>query len=211
MFGQWLDKILNGCSNIYRWEGRQRLMKKNDSEHSFGVALIAEGLSRIEREKFNNEVDELKVLRASLLHDCAEVCMGDIISTVKKQTPAMRKALEEVELKLYKEKLEPLIPESWRPDYERFVLNPKENKTTIEGRIVAVADNIDALNECIQEVKLGNSTFKPYLENIVDAILDIELESGKYFIKNCLEDFGLPISEYGERAVKLVNEKKKES
>lgn len=208
MFGQWLDKILNGCSNIYRWEGRQRLIKKNDSEHSFGVALIAEGLTRLEKEKFNNEVDELKVLRAALLHDCSEVCLGDIISTVKKKTPAMSKALEEVEYKLYKEKLEPLIPESWRPDYERFVLNPKEGKLTIEGKIVAVADNIDALNECIQEVKLGNVTFKPYLEDITNDILDIDLESGRYFIKNCLEDFGLPITMYGERAVKLYSEKK---
>lgn len=207
MFGQWLDTILNGSSNIYRWEGRQRLIKKNDSEHSFGVAVIADGLTRLEMYKFNNQVNALEVLRAALLHDGTEVCMGDIISTVKKQTPTMKKAIEEVEYILYKEKLEPIIPEEWRTDYKKYLLNPKENKETIEGRIVAVADNIDALNECIQEIKLGNSTFKPYLESIANAILDIDLDSGRYFIKNCLQDFGLPLNEYGPRVVEFIKTK----
>ena len=69
MFGHWLDTILNGSSNVYRWEGRQRLIRKNDSEHSYGVAVIAEGLTRLEIEKFNNVVDPLLVLRKCLFHD----------------------------------------------------------------------------------------------------------------------------------------------
>ena len=204
MFGNWLNTLLNGCANIYRWEGRRRLIMRNDSEHSFGVAVVADCLCRIEIELFNNKVDELKVLRTSLLHDGNEVCMGDIISTVKKQTPAMKKALEEVEFKLYEEKLEPIIPKSWRNDFKGYLLNPKENKETIEGKIVAAADNIDALNECIQEVRLGNRTFEPYLMDISNEILDIDLESARYFMKNCLLDFGLPMDSYGERVTKFL-------
>lgn len=177
----------------------------NDSEHSFNVALISEGLARLEKEKFGNEVCELKVLRKALFHDIAEVSTGDILSGVKKKTLAMRKAVEEVEVELYKEELEPLIPENWRIDYEDYILNPKENKETIEGRIIAVADNIDALNECIQEVLLGNKTLIPQLKEIANAILDTELQSGKYFIKHSLQDFGLPIEMYGERVANFVN------
>ena len=205
MFGQWLDRVLNGCSNIYRWEGKQKLIRKNDSEHTFGVSVIADGLARLEQEKFGNIVDVTSVLRKSIFHDVLEIETGDIISGVKKQTPAMKKALDEVELKLYKENLEPIIPKNWRNDYSGYLLNPKDNKKTIEGKIVAVADNIDALNECIQEVKLGNSTFKPYLEEIANAILDIDLDSGRYFIKYSLQDFGLPVDMYGKRVIDFIN------
>lgn len=204
MFGLWLDKVLNGCSNIYRWEGRQKLIRKNDSEHSFGVALIADGLARWEIDKFGNDVKVDLVLRKCIFHDVVECVSGDILSSVKKQTPAMKKALEEVEYILYKQNLEPLIPEAWRKDYEGYLLNPKDNKETIEGRIVAVADSIDALNECIQEVRLGNNTFKPYLEDIANAILDIDLESGHYFLKNSLVDFGLPLDFYGSRVKAFI-------
>lgn len=154
MYGQWINRVINGLRNINRWEGKQKIIKVNDAEHSFNVALIAEGLARLEIEKFGNEVCELKVLRKALFHDIAEVSTGDIISGVKKKTPAIKKALEEVETQLYEEELEPLIPEKWRAEYRDYILNPKENKETIEGKIISVADNIDALNECIQEVYL---------------------------------------------------------
>lgn len=52
---------------------------------------------------------------------------------------------------------------------------------------------------------MGNSTFKPYLEEIANAILDIDLESGRYFIKYALQDFGIPLEAYGERVVEFVN------
>ena len=32
-------------------------------------------------------------------------------------------------------------------------------------------------------------------------MLDIDLDSGKYFVKYCLEDFGLPIDMHGERII----------
>lgn len=205
MFGKWLNTVLNGLKNIHRWEGKQKIGIYDDSSHSFNVALISEGLARIEKEKFNNEVDELLVLRKALFHDVNEVCTGDIISTVKKKTPAMKKALEEVEYKLYKESMEPIIPEEWRNDYENYLLNPKDGYNTIEGRIIGVADNIDALNEAIQEVKLGNKTFIPKLEEIANSILDIDLDSGKHFIKYSLQEFELPMDMYGERVLDFLN------
>ena len=145
------------------------------------------------------------MLQRALMHDTSEILIGDIKSGVKKKTVAMKNALEEIEQQLYEEELEPMIPESWREEYKSYILDPKQGKKTIEGKIIAVADNIDALNEVIQEVKLGNNTFKPYLEIIANDILNIDLDSGRHFIKYCLEDFELPIEMYGERVVNFIN------
>lgn len=205
MYGKWLNNTIVGLSNIRRWEGRQKHISVSDSSHSFNVALISEGLTRIEQEVFGNEIDALEVIRRALFHDVSEILVGDIWSGVKKKNPEMRKMLEQIEHQLYTEELEPLLPESFRADYRSYILDPKQGKSTREGRIVAVADNIDALNEAIEEVKLKNDYFKPYLEVIANDILDIDLDSGKYFIKHYLEGFGLPVEMYGERVVNFVN------
>ena len=205
MYGKWLNSTINGMRNIRRWEGKQKILMVNDSEHSFNVALISEALCRIEIEVYGQEIQVLEVIKRALMHDISEILVGDIKSGVKKKTAAMKNALEEIEHQLYEEELEPMIPESWRRDYKSYILVPKQGKKTIEGKIIAVADNIDALNEVIQEVKLGNNTFKPYLEIIANDILNIDLDAGKHFIKYCLADFELPIEMYGEKVVEFIS------
>lgn len=204
MFGHWLNKVINGASCINRWQGRRKLIQRNDAEHMWSVSIIAEGLARIEKEKFGNDVDIALLLKKAIFHDCLEVETGDIASGVKRKTKEMKEAIDGVEMAYYKEDLEKLIPAKWREDYSNLLLNPKDNLQTIEGKIIAVADNIDALIECIQEVKLGNITFKPYLREIAKSILDIDLESGKYFLKYSLIDFDLPLNEYGEEIKRFV-------
>ena len=209
MFGEWLSRMLVSVPTINRWQGEVMIRDANpDSTHMWAVAVIAEGLSRIEEEKFGNKVDIALLLRKCIFHDCLESFTGDIRSDVKKKSDDMKRVLEEVEEIIYKEKVESLIPESWRSDYKNYLLNPKDNKQTLEGKILAVADNIAALNECILEVKLGNNTFLPYLEVIANDILDVELESGKYFIKNCLVDLGLPKEQYGARVIEFLSKDK---
>lgn len=205
MFGHWINKVINGASNIYRWQGKEKIKQRNDAEHMWSVAIIAEGLARIEKDNFNNDVNVEEVLKKAIFHDCLETETGDISSGVKRKTESMKKALEEVEKIYYEENLCKLIPKKWRDDYSGYLLNPKDNLKTIEGKIIAVADSIDALNECIKEVKLGNNSFKPYLETITKDILSINLDSGKYFIKYCLIDFDLPISEYGQEVRRFIN------
>ena len=204
MFGHWLNKVINGASCINRWQGRRKLIQRNDAEHMWSVAVIAEGLARVEEEKFGNKVDVALLLRKAIFHDCLEVETGDINSGVKRKTKEMKEAIDGVEIAYYKDDLEKLIPNKWRNDYKGYLLNPKDNNKTLEGKIIAVADNIDALNECIQEVKIGNATFKPYLREIAKAILDIDLDSGKYFLKYSLLDFDLPLNEYGEEIKRFV-------
>lgn len=210
MFGHWLDKILKGAANIQRWQGRVTICKNNDSGHMWAVSVIADGLARWEMEKFNNTVNVELLLKKCIFHDCLEVETGDILSGVKRKTKAMSDAIENVEEILYEERIKDIIPPTWREEYKGYLLDPKDGKKTIEGKIVALADNISALYECIQEVKLGNKSFEPYLSEIARDILSIDLESGKYFIKHALCDFGLPIEAYGEEVVEFVNSYDKE-
>ena len=206
MFGSWLNKTLNGIPKIYRWQGKTLIAnpRRNDAEHMWSVAIIAEGLARIEEEKFGNKVDMALLLQKAIFHDCIEVETGDIPSGVKRRTKTMIKGIEDVEKDYFEHGLKPLIPHKWRPDYENFLLNPKDDKKTLEGKILAVADNIDALNECIQEVRFGNPIFKTYLAEITNAILDLDVNCGNYFIKYCLIDFDLPNYEYGERVRNFI-------
>lgn len=208
MFGHWLNRILNGAPNINRWQGRVTLCNNTDSSHMWAVAVIADGLARWEMEKFNNKVDVELLLKKCIFHDCLEVETGDILSGVKRKTKAMSDAIENVEEILYKERLEKYIPASWQEEYKGYLLDPKDGKKTIEGKILAAADSISALNECIQEVKLGNKTFKPYLSEVAKDILDIDLDSAKHFIKYSLQDFGLPIEYYGDDIVNFIKSNK---
>lgn len=206
MFGHWLNRILNGAPTIRRWQGKITVCNHNtDSSHMWAVSVIADGLARWEIEKFGNSVDVAFLLKKCIFHDCLEVETGDILSGVKRKTKEMSEAIENVEEILYKERLENLIPPTWQEEYKGYLLNPKDNRKTIEGKILAVADNISALNECIQEVKLGNLSFKPALQEILKDIMDIDLNSGKYFLKYALADLGLPLEFYDEELIKIIN------
>lgn len=57
----------------------------------------------------------------------------------------------------------------------------------------------------LKTIKKGNTDFKPYLSEIANDILKINLEPGKYFLRYALIDFGLPLEEYGINIVKFVN------
>lgn len=209
MFGSWLNKIINGATKINRWQGKTRLIESNDAEHMWSVAVISEGLARIQEERFGQKVDVALLLRKAIFHDCIEVETGDIPSDVKKKTPAMKKALEEVERICFEEEMKKLIPKTWRKDYKQYILNPKDNANgkgfeTIEGKILAAADSIDALNEVVKEVKLGNRAFEIYLPLLVDSLIELDLECSNYFLKYSLVDFELPLIKYGSNLVEFV-------
>lgn len=75
MYGKWLNSTINGMRNIRRWEGKQKILMVNDSEHSYNVTIVSEALCRVEMEVFKNEVDVLEVLRRALFHDTLDNVM----------------------------------------------------------------------------------------------------------------------------------------
>ena len=201
-FGQMLNEIRR-CKNIVRWPNEHRLIKSNDKEHMYDTEVIMLGLARWERDKFKNKIDFEKIAHLGVLHDVIEAYTGDFLSGIKKYSADMKRAVREVEEGVYKDKLEGLIPKSWREDYRQYILNPKA--MGLEGQILAGADLISALFECIDELQLGNKRFKTKLLEVAHSLTEIDIQSVKYFLKYSLKDLGLPLDEYGLELNNYIN------
>lgn len=204
-YGLFLEKTLNGMPEVYRWQGRRVLKRRNDLEHTAGVAIFAEVLWQIQKGVYGEEVDKGELLTNCLYHDLPEVYSTDIPSGIKKSSSLMKEAIKEVENNSFQNEIAPMLPADLRGEYKQYILNPKQNKKTTLGKILAVADGLDALNEAIQEVVYGNKKFEPYVITIAEDILDIDVECGKYFMKYLLKDFGgIPIEMYGEKVYQFI-------
>ncbi len=171
-------------NNIGRWANEFLHQRSSVAEHSFSVAQIAQLLGVLEENK-GLEINWQKLYRKALNHDIPEAVMGDVISTTKNSNADVKKALSKVEETLVEENILNYIEEPYKSIYKEIIFDGKDN--TIEGKILSAADNIDALIECIQEVKLCNKV--PFLEKygyILEKIKSINLYSSSYFIENIL-------------------------
>ncbi len=171
-------------NNIGRWANEFLHQRSSVAEHSFSVAQIAQLLGIIE-ENHGTAINWQKLYRKALNHDIPESVMGDVISTTKNSTEEVKKALSIVEETLVDENILRDIEEPFKSIYKEIIFDGKD-KTT-EGKILSAADNIDALIECIQEVKLCNHV--PFLEKycyILGKIKKIDLYSSAYFVDKIL-------------------------
>ena len=182
-----LGKIITTArklNNIGRWANEFLHQRSSVAEHSFSVAQIAQLLGVLE-EQNGSEINWQKLYRKALNHDIPEAVMGDVISTTKNSNAEVKKALSLVEETLVEENLLAFINEPFRAIYRDIIFDGKDE--TIEGLILSAADNIDALIECIQEIKLCNK--EPFLEkygHILAKIKSINLYSVAYFVDNIL-------------------------
>ncbi len=179
---------------IQRYQNKYCFKKRSVAEHMWSVAKIAEGLAIWESKKFKNDVDMAKVLEKAINHDIIEQSTGDILGPTKKRTMAMKEAIEEIEELAFSEEIEQELPKSWRNQFRSYILDPKTKD--IEGQIIRAADIIDTMIESIEEIKLGNQVFKRVLIESSIALIRVDLDSVRYFIKYALLDFNMDIEEY---------------
>lgn len=192
---------------LKRYQNRFCFKRRSVAEHACSVAKIAQGLALWETHKFNHPVDMSEVLQRAINHDFVEVETGDIISTTKHDSPEVKYHLDVVEKNKYMTGIEPNIPRSWRPDFDRYILHAKEDEEGyIEGKIIAAADIIDTILECVEEIELNNfKNFAPILIRVTENLTKIDLESVRYFLKYSLQDFGLDIrTYYGENVYDFI-------
>jgi putative hydrolase of HD superfamily len=182
MFAALLDN-LRKLNNVMRWSNEFLHRRASVSEHSFCVTQIAQMLGFIE-ESLGNTVDWKLLYRKALNHDVPEAVVGDVISTTKNVNKEIHDTIEQVEALLVENMLSGL-PEPFRSDYRTAFFDGKDDTT--EGRILAAADNIDALIECLQEIKLSNNVpFADKYAMIKQKIEKIPLASVNFFIKEIL-------------------------
>lgn len=202
-FGTYIYKIRN-LMNLKRYQNLYMHKQRSVAEHQWSVAKIAQGLAYWEMKKFGNEVDLADLLQRAIAHDDAELFMGDILSHTKRKTTAMHKAVRDVEKLVVKQDFIPMLPQSWRQPFEKYILYAKDD--TIEGKIIAASDIIDTILECVEEIKLGNQeNFREILQTVTENLIKIDLPSVRYFLQYALPDFDLDIKEYfGEKVYDYI-------
>jgi len=171
-------------NNIGRWANEFLHNRASVSEHSFLVTQIAQLLGFIEEEK--GATINWKILyRKALNHDIPESIMGDVISTTKNINKDVKKALDAVEHELVDSELLSDIEPWFQNIYREAIFDGKDD--TLEGKILTASDNIDALIECIQEIRLAN--VDPFLEKygyILEKVIAVDIVSTRYFLKHIL-------------------------
>ena len=171
-------------NNITRWSNEYLHQRASVAEHSFFVMQLAQLLGFIE-EEHGKKVNWETLYRKALNHDVPEALVGDVISTTKNVNEQIKKTIKTVEEKLVAEFLTEPLPEPYRGYYENALSEGKDE--SLEGEILRAADNIDALIECILEIRLSNTD--PFLEKyvvILEKIKVIPLKSVDYFLKHIL-------------------------
>ena len=171
-------------NNIGRWANEFLHQRASVAEHTFLVTQLAQLLGFIEEEN-GNSVNWKVLYRKALNHDLPEAVMGDVISTTKNINKDVKEILDGVERKLVEDELLASIEPHYRELYREAIFDGKDG--SLEGMILSAADNIDALLECVLEIKLANKD--PFLAKyytILDKILAIDTVSSKYFISNIL-------------------------
>jgi putative hydrolase of HD superfamily len=141
-------------------------------------------LALIEEEN-GNKINWELLFKKLLNHDVAEAVTGDIISTVKHKNSELNDMLNLLEREIAEEHLLEGMEEPYRSKYRNMLFDGKDD--TVEGKILECADRIDAIMECIGEVRLNNLfPFAQKYKIIVDSLKTSELKSVKVFIDEIL-------------------------
>jgi len=173
-------------NNMGRWSTDFMHQRATVSEHSFFVSQVGQMLALIE-EQNGNEIDWRRLFKKLLNHDVVEAMTGDIISTVKHKNEQLRDMLNILEKEVVEENLLVNMEEPYKSIYRNILFDGKDD--TIEGRILICADYIDAIMECVNEVRLNNIV--PFVDKyyaIVDKLCKSDLVSAKYFIDEILPE-----------------------
>lgn len=175
-------------ANISRWNVEFLYKKASVAEHSFFVAQIAQLIGIIE-EKNGAVIDWKRLYRKAINHDIKESVTGDIPHHTKHRKEEVNKALAMIETELVREYILSEIPdEDYRKRIEEIINEDKDD--TMEGKILTAADMIDAMLECAQEVKLGNTN--PFLGKYrywEKRLQKIDLAAVPLFLEHILPEF----------------------
>jgi putative hydrolase of HD superfamily len=173
-------------NNIGRWASDFMHRRASVAEHSFSVAQVAQLLGIME-ENAGNKVDWGKLYKKALNHDVSEAFTGDILSHVKHRTEKMKYMVEEIEVLIAEDMLLSSFSEPYKEVFRDILFDGKDS--SMEGRILKYADNIDALLECLYEKNLGNkSPFETKYDEILAKLEGSELLSVKLFLRDILPD-----------------------
>ena len=179
-------QMVRKLNNMGRWSTDFMHQRATVSEHSFFVAQIGQMLALIEEEN-GNSIDWGRLFKKLINHDVVEAMTGDIISTIKHKNEQFRDMLGMLEKEVVEENLLVSMEEPYKTIYRDILSDGKDD--TPEGKILRCADYIDAIMECVYEVRLNNLV--PFVEKyhaILNNLCESDLTSAKYFTDRILPE-----------------------
>lgn len=153
-----LKKILEAraAGVVQRFHTVRLLHPENVAEHSFNVVNIVVALTQGTASQ--------SLLLAALAHDMGEVVIGDYPANIKKQLPTeVRRHVDEMEM-LALHSIHPYLPVL--PAEEHYVLE--------------LADRLDGLLKCRDELRMGNKDIIPIGERYVEYLMKLTDDNKRY-------------------------------
>jgi putative hydrolases of HD superfamily len=143
-----------------RWSRVHRVPKTSVLGHMLIVAIISYlfslQLDACPRRCINNYF-------TGLFHDLPEALTKDIISPVKHSIKGLNSLIKKYEKEQMRNKVYPLIPDSWRPDIKMFTENEFRNLITIDNKVTST--NLHSISQ-----QYNSDEFNPRDGELVKAI-----------------------------------------
>ncbi len=160
LLSSFLDYTTDRLSSITRYSTKRAITTQSVMQHLGSVTLIAMIFSDY-LNKIGMKNDTERVMRMAIIHDADEIVSGDIPHPAKYQQGAisenLRTSLNKLSDYTIRNTLQMLNNQEMFNSYYGLYAEEKQ-RTTIEAKIVKLADFADVIIFCIQEKRLGNST-----------------------------------------------------
>ncbi len=183
--------LVSRMKNIGRWSLMRNSSPENVQEHSHMVAVLAHALAVIGRDVFSRDVDPGQAAAAALFHDASEIFTGDMPTPVKYLNPDIMTSYKKAEA-LASARLLGTLPPALQPAYAPLF---SLDETSTPGSYIKAADKLAAYIKCLEELKTGNTEFKPAAKQTLKKLKAMKMPELDYFMDNCIGTFELTLDE----------------
>ena len=177
---------------INRWGLMRNTSYENLKEHSYDVAVIAQGLALIGNAKFGRNYDVNRITAGAMFRDVNEALTGDLPTPVKYANKEIEKAYKKIESDAVNNIIM-MQDESIKESYVEYFNPSAEDK-----KIIKAADKISGFIKCKEEKDRGNKDFDKAYDSLKKSIEDSDLPEVKYFMENMLPHYNLILDEFLE-------------
>lgn len=158
--------MVRQLSNIQRCATTRRIKNQSVAEHSFYVAIIALLIA----EELKLELSIGTLLQKAIFHDMEEAITGDIIYPLKHSSVQtnhfFNEAIGEYCRQVFKNHF---------PDFEQYRAIQKYSKTGAEGEVIKLADAVELVLYCQEEVSSGNRHMQGVLNKGIEIAENCKL------------------------------------
>jgi len=171
---------------VKRWNGSYNLVPDNDATHSFRVASLALFNGLLEKLKFGHaDLDLYRLTGKALLHDLPEALCGDVVTNFKNTNPSIKKAFEAYE-KSTAQSMIAKLPEPLHADLTDLMVECKSDDD--EGRLVDIADKLDALIKANMEMRNNPRYVETFHQQLIKVQISYENPCVIFFLAYILHD-----------------------